>query len=129
MKNSAERRRSWRLQVTRDAFVALRPDYVTLGQILNIGMGGLAFRCIRDEEPSNGSSELDIFLPGRAFYLYKVPFVIIWGFKTGHDATSHSPTMWQGGIQFGELKPHQQSQIEHFIEKCTTSEVQLNPSA
>ena len=129
MKNSAERRRSTRLEVTRDAFVALRPDYVTLGQIVNIGMGGLAFRCIRDEKPSNGSSELDIFLPGRAFYLYKVPFVIIWGFKTGHDATPRSPTMWQGGIQFGELKPHQQSQIKHFIENCTTSEGQVNPSA
>ena len=104
-------------------FVALRPDYVTLGQIVNIGMGGLAFRCIRDKKPSNRPSELDIFFPGGAFYLYKVPFVIIWGFKTANDATSNLSTMWQGGVQFGELKSHQQSQLEHFIENCTTSEV------
>ena len=113
----------------RDAFVALRPDYVTLGQIVNIGTGGLAFRCIRDQKPSNGASELDIFLPDGAFYLYKVPFVIIWGFKRAHDATSNLSTMWQGGIQFGELKPHQQSELEQFIQNCTTSEAQLNPSA
>ena len=100
----------------RDAFVALRPNYLTLGQIVNLSMGGLAFRCIGNEKPPNGSFELDIFLPGRAFYLYEVPFDFIWGFKTADDATLNSSTTCQGGIQFGELKPHQKFQLERFIE-------------
>ena len=129
MKKSVERRKNGRLQVTQDAFVAFRPDYVTLGQIVNLSMAGLAFRCIRHEKPSNGSSELDIFLPGSAFYLYKVPFAIIWSFKTPNDATSYSSPLWEGGVQFGELKPHQESQLKHLIENCTTSEVQVNHSA
>jgi hypothetical protein len=107
----------------RDAFVALQPDYVTLGQILNLSVGGLAFRCLGDEKPSSGSFELDIFWPDRAFYLYRIPFVIIWGFKTANDATLNSSTMWQGGVQFGELKPYQEFQLARFIENCTKSEV------
>lgn len=126
MKKPVEQRKNERLQVTRDAFVAFRPNYVTLGQIVNLSIGGLAFRCIRHEKPSNESSELDIFLPGRAFYLYKVPFAIIWSFKTVDDTTSNSPPMWQGGVQFGELNPHQESQLKQFIENSTTSEVHVN---
>ena len=129
MKKPVERRKNWRLQVTQDAFVAFRPDYVTLGQIVNLSMGGLAFRCIRHEKPSNESSELDIFLAGGAFYLYEVPFHIIWSLKTPPDPISYSSPVWQGGVQFGELKPHQESQLKHFIDNCTTSEVQVNHSA
>ena len=50
MTKPVERRRGRRLQVIRNAFVGLRPDYVTLGQIVNTGNGGLAFRFIRDEK-------------------------------------------------------------------------------
>ncbi|HID28506.1 MAG TPA: PilZ domain-containing protein, partial [Desulfobacterales bacterium] len=126
MKKPVERRKNGRLQVRRDAFVAFRPDYVTLGQIVNLSMGGLAFRCIRHEKPSNESSELDIFLPGSAFYLYKVPFVIIWSLKTPSDTSSYSSPTWQGGVQFGELKAHEESQLKDFIENCTTSRVHVD---
>ena len=84
---------------------------------------GLRFVLYVTKKPSNGSSELDIFWPGRAFYFYKVPFVIIWGFKTANDANLNSSTVWQGGVQFGELRPDQISQLEYFIQNHTTDEV------
>ena len=123
MAKPVERRRSGRLKVMRDAFVALRPDYLTLGQIVNLSTGGLAFRCFDTGKPSNGSFELDILLPGRAFYLYEVPFVFIWGFKTANDGTLNLSNTCQGGVQFGELKPYQKFQIERFIENSTIGEV------
>ena len=55
MKKAVEQRKNGRLQVSRDAFVALGPDDVRVGQIIDISMDGLAFRCFGSQEPSKNS--------------------------------------------------------------------------
>ena len=110
----AEQRENKRFQVPRDAFAALRPDYIIVGQIINISMGGLGFRYLGNEGPSN-ASELDIFLAGRAFYLYKVPFQTVWDFVT-NEMPSSSINMKVCGMQFRDLTPNQISQLEYFIQ-------------
>jgi hypothetical protein len=115
-KELAEQRQNKRFQVPRDAFAALRPDYVKVGQIINISMGGLEFRYLGSEVPSNGS-ELDIFLAGRTFYLYKVPFETVWDL-----VTNSSVNMKLCGLQFKDLTPHQIAQLEYFIQDYATCE-------
>jgi hypothetical protein len=119
----AEQRENKRFQVPRDAFAALRPDYIKVGQIMNIGMGGLGFRYLGSEGPSI-ASELDIFLAGRTFYLYKVPFQTVWDFVT-NEMPSSSINMKVCGLQFGDLTPHQISQLEYFIQAYALGEAQV----
>ena len=118
-----EQRENKRFQVPRDAFAALRPDYIKVGQIINISMGGLRFLCLGNEGPSI-ASELDIFLAGRTFYLYKVPFQTVWDFVTD-EMPSCSINMKVCGLKFGDLTPHQISQLEYFIQTFAFGEAQV----
>ena len=122
-KQLAEQRENKRFQVPKGALAVLRPDYIKVGQIINISVGGLEFRCSGSEGPSN-ASELDIFLAGRAFYLYKVPFQTVWDFVT-NEMPSSSINMKVCGLQFGDLTPHQISQLEYFIQAYALGEAQV----
>jgi hypothetical protein len=72
-----EQRQYNRFRVPKRVFVALTSHDVKVGQVINMTMGGLAFRYIPCEQPSSGPSELQIFFAGNA-YVYKVPFKTIW---------------------------------------------------
>lgn len=122
MKKPVEQRRNSRLQVTRDAFVAFGPHYVRLGQIVDVSMGGLAFRCLDGQEPSRGSSELDIFLAGTAFYMHKLPFKTISDLEVADELWSGAATIRRYGVQFGQLTSNQISQLEYFIRNYTRGE-------
>jgi hypothetical protein len=116
-----ERRRHQRFQVPKNVFVTLGPHYVKLGQMIDVSMDGLAF-CYKDrEEPSDESFELDIFLAGNSFYLYKVSYETISDFET-KGVPLRSPTMRRCSVQFGQLTHHQISQLKHFIENYATGE-------
>ena len=118
-KKMVERRKHRRFSISDGAFVALRPHYQRIGQVVDISMGGLAFTYMADQESPNQSFEADIFLAGRAFSWQGVPF------KTISDCESHrnafsSIKMRRSGLQFGELTPQQQVQLECFIQEHTT---------
>jgi hypothetical protein len=117
MKEIVNQRRYARFRVPKDAFAALGPDYIKVGQIINISMGGLAFRYLASEGPSN-ASELDIFLAGRVFYLYKLPFETVRDFVTNEMPFS-STNMKVCGLQFGGLTDKQKSDLRYFIQTHT----------
>jgi hypothetical protein len=116
-KELAEQRKDKRFQVPRNAFAALGPDYIKVGQIINISMGGLAFRYVDGKGRSN-ASELDIFLAGRTFYSYKLPFETVWDSVTNQVPFS-SINMKVCGLQFGDLTDKQKSDLRYFIQTHT----------
>lgn len=118
-----ERRENRRFQVPKDAFVALRPHYLKLGQIVDVGMGGLAFRYLAGEGLVNSSDELDIFLAGRSFYLYQIPFKTVSDLKIEEAPPLGSMKMKRTGIQFGEMTAHQRDQLEYFIHNYAVKEI------
>ncbi|MBW1860096.1 MAG: hypothetical protein JRI70_08495 [Deltaproteobacteria bacterium] len=83
-----------------------------MGQIIDVSMGGLAFRYVGTEEPSNG--ELSIFLAERDFYVGQIPFRTVSDFEIAGKTSSTSVTLRRSGVQFGKLTDHQTSQMEHF---------------
>ena len=120
-KETPNQRRHARFRVLRDAFAALGPDYIKVGQILDISMGGLAFRYIVPEEGPSNASELDIFLAGRTFYLYKLPFETVRDSAT-NEAPFSSMNMKVSGLQFGDLTDNQKSNLRYFIQTHTTAD-------
>ena len=121
-KKLVERRKHKRFLVSKGAFVALRPDYLKIGQVKDISMGGLAFTYLIDDgKPPDPSSQLDIFLASQDFYLNKVPFETISDFQT--DAIPFSSvSMKECSVQFGELTAYQSGRLKYFIENHTIGE-------
>jgi hypothetical protein len=125
MKNTGrqvERRRHSRFQVPEGVFVAFRPDNGRLGEVIDIGMGGLAFRYLATREPSNGSRRLNMFLTERDFYLNDVQFEAVSDFRT-YEIPFTPVTMRRSGVQFGELTNNQTSRLEYFIRNYVISDM------
>ena len=124
-KESVERRKHKRFQVEDGALAVLKPPWphsIRLGQIIDISMGGLAFRCIAGEDRFNGSSELSVIFANHAFYLHKLPIKTISDLETARMPFG-SMTPRRRSVQFGKLRDEQVSQLRYFIQKHTTAEV------
>jgi hypothetical protein len=114
-----ERREHERFRVRKDACVALGSSFRHVGQIIDIGMGGLSFRYVPTSHLSEGELELDIFMAGSPSYLYRFPFRTV--FDLGEDEENRSPAieMRRYGLEFGQLTQRQASQLGHFIQNYT----------
>jgi len=124
-KKIVERRKHKRFQVEDGKFAVLRrpwPHPTTLGQIIDISMGGLAFRYIAGEERSHQPSELEILWADCSFRLDKIPFETISDFKTANEVAYSFTTTRRCGVEFGELTLNQVSELEYFTQKYTTRE-------
>lgn len=118
-----ERRKRKRFQVPTGAYVALRPDYIKVGQIIDMSMDGLAFDYVGDgKKSSTASRELDILMLDGAFHLYKIPCRIISDFRAYQSPSGPSISMRRCGVHFGELTAYQSGRLDYFIEKHTTGE-------
>jgi hypothetical protein len=121
-KKFVEQRKHKRFSVSNGAFVALRPDYLKVGQVKNIGMDGLAFTYLMDDGKSPDQSlALDIFLADQTFRLEGVPFTIISDFHIDGIPFSSVKTR-QMDVQFGDLTPYQKAHLEYFIQNHTNGE-------
>jgi hypothetical protein len=118
-KDLFDRRNQDRSLALGGAFAVLRPQFSKLGQIIDISSDGLAIHYPVSGDQTNGSSELDIFLVGDGIYLEKVPFKAISDLKLVKKKFNGSIPMRRLGVQFGELKQSQISQLEYFIGNYT----------
>jgi hypothetical protein len=116
-KEQVERRKHKRFQAWNGAFVALGPFSLKLGQIVNMSMGGLAFRYIGSSEPSRMKTESKIFIDN-AFCLDNVPLETVSDFEAKQSSFA-SLVMRQSGVQFGKLTPDQRSELKYFIHNHT----------
>jgi hypothetical protein len=124
-KQQVEQRKHKRFSVSNGAFVALRPDYLKVGQLKNLGMDGLAFTyLINDGTAPDQSFELDIFLVGRTFFLKDMPFRTISDVARDGILFSSVRTR-QMRVQFGDLTSHQKAQLEEFIQNHTNGEAKV----
>jgi hypothetical protein len=123
-----ENRKHKRYQVPDGSFVTLGPSNSILGQILDISMGGLAFRYInsRPETPKH-ESYVDIYLTEGNLCLAAVPIKAVSDFETSDTVTCKAdgplPVSCRGmrrcGLQFGEMNQGQMSQLATCIQSQT----------
>ena len=121
----SERRKHKRFQAEEGAFAVLRPAWphsTILGQIIDVGMGGLAFRCVASKDRSYGSSELSIVVANHGFYLNKLPVQTVWDFEIATMPFA-SMTPRRCNVQFGDMTHNQVSQLQYFIQNHTEHNV------
>ena len=120
VKKQLDRRKHRRLRTRLGAYVALLPDAIVLGPIINISAGGLAFQYFNDDRSrKKNSTELAIFMSGSRFYLGSVPFRTITDVVQVNENPFSSISMRICGIQFGDLSLDQQRQLTHFLSRQT----------
>jgi protein-disulfide isomerase-like protein with CxxC motif len=88
----------------------MNADASVCAHILNIGMGGVAFRYVAEEAWSTDPSEPAILF-GEQFYLAGIPLIIISEFVQ-HNGIY---TIRRQGARFGELSAEQISRLEQII--------------
>lgn len=118
-KEPAERRKHRRFRAQEGAFAVLRPQCAKLGQIIDISRTGLAFCYVVTGAKGNHAGEVDIFLAGDGFCLERIPIKTVWDHRVHKKFSNGSLPMRRCGVQFGELTPHQLSELDYFIQNHT----------
>ena len=121
-KERVERRKHKRFKVENSAFVGLGPRYEKVGRIIDISMGGLAFRYFGSRE-ANGSC-LAVFFTETNFHLDEVQTKTISDFEIADKLPSSSITAKRCGVQFMSPTEKQRSHIEFFIKNYATDETE-----
>ena len=116
MEELIERRIHKRFQVREGAYAWIRGNSSILGQIKNISRGGLAFTYITNGEQIHGLFEVNIFFIGHGFYLKDVPSTKISDCRVNSIIPFSPVKIRRIGVQFGELKHSQISQLDHFMQ-------------
>ena len=92
----------------------LSPNHILPYQIIDISRNGLAFSYRGSLAWGDELLEL-ILLDDENFYLDKIPIRII----SDSPLDESSQHLRRCGVQFGELTPSQEAQLEYFIQKHT----------
>ena len=106
--------KQFRFNAKKGAFVALNSS-TTIGQIEYIGRKGLSFWYIPRGEPPEDSTRIDIFVNDETFYLKCVPCKIVSDSPVKMDSSNDLPWRRQT-VEFGKMKPAQQSVLKSFLE-------------
>ena len=115
----SEQRKHERFIAKENAFAALGPKYTRVGKIKDISVGGLAFEYIAGEEFNKNASEIDIFLVGTEFHLYKIPCKAIYNIDVHVPHINNKLvkiyTTKRSGVQFKILTKDLKVLIKFFL--------------
>jgi len=126
MKEVVEQRRHARFRVpVLSAYVMLPrpgPRSPIVGNIVDIGMGGVSFCYITRDERPYSSSHLHILLPDRSFLLDSMPVrTVSSDFQLEHQTPVNISTR-RCGVTFGDLTDDQKWDLTYFIRTLTTAD-------
>ena len=98
-------------------------ETLRIGQIINIGVGGLALRYMDNKEKETGSLLLDILFAQDRFYLKNISFEIVNEFIERNEISFSSIIMKQQCVKFKELNFYQTAKLNFFIKNHTLGKV------
>ena len=116
-----EKRQHMRYPALDGAIVALNPKAEILGQIIDIGLGGLSFRYIDTEVETPTSKELLILLNKPRFFLENLPYRTVTDKELPNEFIFSAVSVRRMGVEFGDLSDAQRTQLEDFILYCSIS--------
>ena len=118
-----ERREKEKRRPRDTTFVALRPEFVKLGKLMDISSSGLCFEYIAKGivAPVPDALQVDLFINGNGYYLPKVPCRLAYDIKTEREMTFTIGLEYRRcGLQFARLSEKQMDQLEFYLTHHTT---------
>ena len=119
--STIEKRRQVRYPALDGTIVALNPKAEILGQMIDIGPGGLSFRYIESVIDPAPTTELVILLDKPRFYLDKLPYRKANDYEMPSEFIFSVIPVRRMGVEFGDLTAAQRKQLENFISVCSAN--------
>ena len=117
-KRTVERRKSKRYKAVEGAYAAISPRSNKLGQIIDISMGGLAFKYIdtKGEDANKQSpSEESIFLSSMGFYVGDLPFKTVSDNEVTNTPSLSAMKVRERHVQFTDLSFKQLFDLDYYL--------------
>ncbi len=114
-KNVADRRRHERFRIKGKALAYYRSRSPKIGEIIDIGSGGLAFSYIGSAELPKNTFELEVIFPDSTDYLDRLPCSSVSDCETAGEGCGEVGKR-RCSVRFGELDKDQKDKIASLIE-------------
>jgi hypothetical protein len=101
------------------AIVAVRPRAEILGQMIDVGLGGLSFQYIDSAIDESPSDELTILMSAPRLYLDRVPYRTVADFPLPQEFSFSSIPLRRRCVAFGHLSPAKRDGIKQLILYCS----------
>ncbi len=124
-----EGRQHDRFKVHDGGFAELCPKFTVMGKIMDISRGGFSFRYVASKARTNGSANMNILTTDGRFCLAKVPVKTIRDSAMPREFSFGAITLRHCAVQFGELTPRQQVDLEYFIRSYALGGVRASRSS
>ncbi len=122
-KRTIERRKSKRYKAVEGAYAAISPSSHKLGQIIDISMGGLAFKYIdtkNDGTTNQTQAEESIFLSSMGFYVGNLPFKTISDNEVTNTPSFSAMKVRERRVQFTDLSFKQLFDLDFYLKNNIT---------
>ena len=122
-KRTNERRKSKRYKAVEGAYAAISPSSHKLGQIIDISMGGLAFKYIdtkNDGTTNQTQAEESIFLSSMGFYVGNLPFKTISDNEVTNTPSFSAMKVRERRVQFTDLSFKQLFDLDFYLKNNIT---------
>lgn len=119
-----ERRERDRRQPKSPTFVALRPEFVKLGKLVDISSSGLSFEYIAkgDVVSPPDTLKLDMFIGANGYYLPNVPCQLVYDVIIEKKSKLMVDLEYRRcGLQFARMSQRQIDQLEYYLRHHTKS--------
>lgn len=119
---NVERRVNARLRPMRMTYVALRPDFIKLGRLLDISLDGLSFQYIAYDDQSEDTTffNIDLFMNKYSYHLKTVPCKRIYD-TANNDGMVFAKRLElrRCGLQFKKLTETQVLLLKYYLTNYT----------
>jgi len=117
-KRTVEKRKNKRYKAVEGAYAAISPHSNKLGQIIDISIGGLAFKYIDtkgDDANMQSPSKESIFLSSTGFYVGDLPFKTVSDNEVTNTPSFSAMKVRERHVQFTDLSLKQLFDLEHYL--------------
>ncbi len=129
-KRTVERRRNKRYKATEGAYAAVSPNSHRLGQIIDISMGGLAFKYIDTSSEDMNHDMLpdeSIFLSSMGYYVGDLPFETISDYEVTNAPSFSSMKVRKRHVQFKDLSFKQLFDLDYYLRNNVSEQLDKLP--
>ncbi len=117
-KRTIERRKNRRYKAVEGAYAAVSPNSHKLGQIIDLSMGGLAFKYIdtsSEDLKDETNPEETIFLSSMGYYVGDLPFKTIADYEVTNAPSFSSMKIRKRHVQFTDLSFKQLFDLDYYL--------------
>ena len=129
-KRTVERRKNKRYKAIEGAYAAISPNSHKLGQIIDISMGGLAFKYIDTSSDDTENKELPeetIFLSSMGYYVGDLPFKTISDYEVTNAPSFSSMKVRKRHVQFTDLSFKQLFDLDYYLRNNVSEQLEKLP--